>query len=269
MVFLDYSLWPSTSEVSPVLNDNSWETISKVASANEGENYWSVGDCKQVTLNGTVSKLKLSNYSIYAFIIGFNHNSSREGTSRIHFQLGKTALTGGKDICLISGYDNDSDFYMNSNGTNSGGWNSSYMRNTICGTNLSSYSGTFIAVIPALLRAVLKSVTKYTDNNGGSSSSSSVTATTDYFFLLSEYEISGKAKFGNGYEANYQQQYAYYAVGNSKVKYRHDDINTSIYWWTRSPQRGSFFNFVRVLTYGECNAVSASFSLGVAPGFCV
>lgn len=269
MVFLDYSLWPSTYEVSPVLNDNSWVTISKVASANEGENYWSVGDCKQVTLNGTVSKLKLSNYSIYAFIIGFNHNSSREGASRIHFQLGKTALTGGRDICLISGYDNDSDFYMNSNGSNSGGWNSSYMRNTICGTNLSSYSGTFIAVIPASLRSVLKSVTKYTNNDGYSSSSSSVTATTDYFFLLSEREIFGKVIFGNAYEAHYQHQYAYYAVGNSKVKYRHDNINTDIQWWTRSPQADSHRNFVRVISPGDVSIVGAKYSIGVAPGFCV
>lgn len=269
MVFLDYSLWPSTSEVSPVLNDNSWATISKVASANEGENYWSVGDCKQVTLNGTVGKLELSNYSIYAFIIGFNHNSSREGASRIHFQLGKTALTGGRAICLISGYDNDSDFYMNSSASNIGGWNSSYMRNTICGTNLSRYSGTFIAVIPALLRSVLKSVTKYTDNDGNSNASRSVTVTTDYFFLLSEYEIFGSVDLGNIYEANYQQWYAYYALGNSKVKYRHDDIYTSIYWWTRSPRRGNRHNFVRVLETGSPNAVSANYSLGVAPGFCV
>lgn len=269
MIFLDYSLWPSTSEVSPVLNDNSWATISRVASANEGENYWSIGDCKQVTLNGTVSKLNLSNYSIYAFIIGFNHNSRREGASRIHFQLGKTALTGGNDICLISGYDNDSDFYMNSNNSNSGGWKSSYMRNTICGTNLSSYSGTFIAVIPALLRAVLKSVTKYTNNDGGSESSSSVTATTDYFFLLSEYEVFGEVRLGNVYETNYQEQYAYYSAGNSKVKYRHDDINTSTYWWTRSPQIDSTRNFVRVLTNGVYGATSANYSLGVAPGFCV
>lgn len=269
MIFLDYSLWPSTSEVSPVLNDNSWATISRVASANEGENYWSIGDCKQVTLNGTVSKLNLSNYSTYAFIIGFNHNSSREGVGRIHFQFGKTALTGGKDICLISGYDNDSDFYMNSNGTTSGGWNSSYMRNTICGTNLSSYSGTFIAVIPALLRAVLKSVTKYTNNNGSSSSSSAVTATTDYFFLLSEYEVFGNITYANNYEANYQQQYAYYSAGNSKVKYRHNQTGSSVRWWLRSPRAGDFFRFVSVDDDGSVSNNGASYSIGLAPGFCV
>ena len=65
------------------------------------------------------------------------------------------------------------------------------MRTNICGTSLSSYSGTIIAVIPEELRAVLKSVTKYTDNTGNSSAASAVTATTDYFFLLSENEVFG------------------------------------------------------------------------------
>lgn len=44
---------------------------------------------------------------------------------------------------------------MNSSATNSGGWASSQMRTNICGTSLSSYSGTIIAIIPAALRAVL------------------------------------------------------------------------------------------------------------------
>lgn len=57
------------------------------------------------------------------------------------------------------------------------------MRNDICGTSLMSYAGTMIAVIPEELRAVIKSVAKYTDNasNGSTSSESNITATNDYF----------------------------------------------------------------------------------------
>lgn len=257
------------SFVSDTLNENSWDTISEVSDAGQGANYWAIGDRKQVTLNGTLSKLSLSNYSTYAFIIGFNHNSSREGSGRIHFQIGKTALTGGKDICLISGYDNDSDFYMNTSNTNSGGWKNSYMRNNICGTSKTSYSGTIIGVIPAALRAVLKSVTKYTNNTGNSSSSSAVTATTDYFFLLSEYEVFGNITYANSYEANYQQQYAYYSAGNSKVKYRHDSTGSAIYWWLRSPHASNSTRFVRVSDNGTVYNNTASISNGFAPGFCV
>lgn len=257
------------SFVSDTLNDNDWDTISAVADEGQGANYWAIGDRKQVTLNGKLSKLSLSNYSTYAFIIGFNHNSSREGSGRIHFQIGKTALTGGTDICLISGYSDDSDFYMNTSNTNSGGWKDSYMRNNICGTSKTSYTGTIIGVIPAALRAVLKSVTKYTNNNGSSSSSSAVTATTDYFFLLSEYEVFGNITYANNYEANYQQQYAYYSAGNSKVKYRHDQTGSSVYWWLRSPYAGNSSRFVSVIDAGSVYYYAASASYGFAPGFCV
>ena len=257
------------SFVSDTLNDNDWDTISAVTDEGQGANYWAIGDRKQVTLNGKLSKLSLSNYSTYAFIIGFNHNSSREGSGRIHFQIGKTALTGGTDICLISGYSDDSDFYMNTSNTNSGGWKDSYMRNNICGTSKTSYTGTIIGVIPAALRAVLKSVTKYTNNNGSSSSSSAVTATTDYFFLLSEYEVFGNITYANNYEANYQQQYAYYSAGNSKVKYRHDQTGSSVYWWLRSPFAGGSSRFVFVSSGGSVANNTASRSYGFAPGFCV
>ena len=88
------------SFVSDTLNDNDWDVISEVSDAGQGANYWAIGDRKQVTLNGTVGSLSLSNFSTYAFIIGFNHNSGREGSGRIHFQLAKTALSGGTDVCL-------------------------------------------------------------------------------------------------------------------------------------------------------------------------
>ena len=260
---------------SAVLNDNDWATIKAVSDKGEGANYWSIGDRKEVTLNGTVGQLSLSNYTTYAFIIGFNHNASVEGTNRIHFQLAKTALSGGTDIALCdssyrssvstSGY-----FSMNSSKTNVGGWESSQMRTNICGTSLSSYSGTIIAVIPASLRAVLKSVTKYTDNVGGESpEASSVTATTDYFFLLSEFEVFGSITYANTNEKNKQAQYAYYSAGNSKIKYKHDGTTTAARWWLRSPHAGTSYRFVNVYTDGTIFTSFASYSLGFAPGFCV
>ena len=265
--------------VDSVLNNNSWATIKKVSDAGQGENYWSIGDRKEVTLNGTVGHLTLSNYKTYAFIIGFNHNASVEGTNRIHFQLAKTALTGGTDVCFCDNqYGPDSGwstpgagyFVMNASNTNSGGWKSSQMRTNICGTSLSSYSGTIIAVIPAALRAVLKSVTKYTDNTGGASTeASAVTATTDYFFLLSEFEVFGSISYGNTNEKNKQAQYAYYSAGNSKIKYKHDGTSTAAIWWLRSPVRGGFYYFVSVATGGTVNTGRAYYSLGFAPGFCV
>ena len=260
--------------VSTTLNDNSWEAIRGISDAGQGANYWSIGDRKAVTLNGTVGHLSLSNYTTYAFIIGFNHNASVEGANRIHFQLAKTALTGGTDVCLCdSSYNSNVSttgyFSMNSSRTNSGGWARSQMRTKICGTSLSSYSGTIIAVIPAALRAVLKSVTKYTNNAGNNSSAGAVTATTDYFFLLSEFEVFGSISYANRNEKNKQAQYAYYSAGNSKIKYKHNGTSTAAAWWLRSPVASSTEGFTSVRTSGTVNYPAARFSIGFTPGFCV
>ena len=232
-----YSL--TLSFVSSTLNNNEWSVIKSVSDAGQGANYWSIGDRKAVTLNGTVGKLSLSNVTTYAFIIGFNHNASVEGANRIHFQLAKTALSGGTDVCFCDSY--------------------------------SSYSGTIIAVIPAALRAVLKSVTKYTDNtaNGGGSTASYVTATTDYFFLLSEFEVFGSISYGNTNEKNKQAQYAYYSAGNSKIKYKHNGTSTAAHWWLRSPRASTSNRFVFVNSDGTVDYIDAYYSLGFAPGFCV
>lgn len=268
-----YSL--TLSFVSSTLNNNDWSVIKTVSDAGQGANYWSVGDRKAVVLNGTVGKLSLSSVTTYAFIIGFNHNSSVEGANRIHFQLAKTALSGGTDIALCdSSYGSSVSatgyFSMNSSKTNSGGWASSQMRTNICGTSLASYSGTIIAVIPAELRAVLKSVTKYTDNTGNSSTAASaVTATTDYFFLLSEYEVFGSISYANSNESSKQAQYAYYSAGNSKIKYNHSATSTAVRWWLRSPRASNSTNFVAVGADGTVYGSAAHYSYGFAPGFCV
>ena len=258
------------SFVSSTLNDNEWSVIKTVSDAGEGANYWSIGDRKAVALSGTVGALTFSG-TYYAFIIGFNHNSSVEGSGRIHFQFGKTALSGGTDICFTDSYygDTGGGFRMNTSNTNSGGWASSNMRTAICGTSLSSYSGTFIAVLPAALRAVLKSVTKYTDNTGNSTSASAVTATTDYIFLLSEYEVFGSISRGNSNEASKQAQYAYYSAGNSKIKYQHGSTSSAASWWLRSPYSSYSANFVFVGTDGTVTGADAYYSSGFAPGFCV
>lgn len=257
---------------SPILNENEWDVISAVSTAGEGENYWSVGDCKEVILDGTVGNLTLSNFTTCAFIIGFNHNASVEGSGRIHFQLAKTSISGGTDVALFDskyGYRvSATDYFsMNSSNTNSGGWDSSQMRTNICGTSISSYSGTIIAVIPAALRAVLKSVTKYTNNTGNSTAASAVTETTDYFFLLSEYEVFGSCTYANTNEASKQAQYAYYSAGNSKVKYRHSSTSTAVRWWLRSPRVNG--GFVSVSIDGTVIYYLAYYSYGFAPGFCV
>ena len=261
---------PTTS-----LNDNTWATIKEVSDAGQGENYWSVGDTKRITINGKVGNFTFSNLAIDAFIIGFNHNSSREGTNRIHFQIGKI---GGKDVCLCdsqygSGQSGNGYFNMNPNNSNSGGWNGSYMRKTLLGnsgTPSSPPANSMLAALPSDLRAVMKSVTKYSDNTGGSPDNASyVTSTTDYLFLLAEFEYHGARSYANSAEKNFQLQYSYYKAGNSKVKYKHGETGTAAIHWCRSVYVGDTYTFCLVHTDGSANYSSAYYSWGAAPGFTV
>ena len=261
---------PTTS-----LNDNTWATIKEVSDAGQGENYWSVGDTKRITINGKVGNFTFSNLAIDAFIIGFNHNSSREGTNRIHFQIGKI---GGKDVCLCdsqygSGQSGNGYFNMNPNNSNSGGWNGSYMRKTLLGnsgTPSSPPANSMLAALPSDLRAVMKSVTKYSDNTGGSPDNASyVTSTTDYLFLLAEFEYHGARSYANSAEKNFQLQYSYYKAGNSKVKYKHGETGTAAYHWCRSVYVGGANHFCRVSASGSASYNDALNSWGAAPGFAV
>ena len=261
---------PTTS-----LNDNTWATIKEVSDAGQGENYWSVGDTKRITINGKVGNFTFSNLAIDAFIIGFNHNSSREGTNRIHFQIGKI---GGKDVCLCdsqygSGQSGNGYFNMNPNNSNSGGWNGSYMRKTLLGnsgTPSSPPANSMLAALPSDLRAVMKSVTKYSDNTGGSPDNASyVTSTTDYLFLLAEFEYHGARSYANSAEKNFQLQYSYYKAGNSKVKYKHGETGTAAYHWCRSVYVGYAGIFCRVSANGSAGYYNAGNSWGAAPGFAV
>ena len=271
--------------VSSVLNENDWSVIKSVADASQGANYWAVGDRKAVTVNGTVGTQAI-NGTYYVYILGFDHNSSREGTG-ITFGTFKTALSGGTDICLVDSHYNDYStggqkwFNMNhSSNTNSGGWKGCDLRYDVLGstnsnnndagttTATSPVSGTLMAALPSDLRAVMKPMTIYTDNTGGGSNTASyVTASVDYLPLLAEFEIFGTRSYANSAEQNYQQQYQYYKNGNSKVKYRHSSTSSTALWWERSPRYIDSLYFCFVNSNGIANATYAGYSYGLAPAF--
>ena len=271
--------------VSSVLNENEWSVIKSVADAGNGSNYWAVGDRKAVAVNGTVGTQAV-NGTYYVYIIGFNHNSSREGNG-ITFGTFKTALSGGTDICLVDGQYNDYStngtkyFNMNhSSNTNSGGWKGCDLRYDVLGstntnngdatatTATSPVAGTLMAALPSDLRAVMKPMTIYTDNTGGGNNTASyVTASVDYLPLLSEFEIFGTRSYANSAEQNYQQQYAYYSAGNSKVKYRHSATGSTATWWERSPYYYNSGTFCSVYTSGNADYYAARNSYGLAPAF--
>ncbi len=283
------------------LNDQTWAEIRQVSDAGQGSSYWSVGDRKAVLVNGTVGTLAV-NQTLYVYILGFNHNSAKEGNG-IQFGTFKTALSGGTDVCLVDGsynsYKTDGSkiFNMNHWGNyNYGGWKACDLRYDILGstnkapvnygkaratsdtgydaptnTATSPVANTLMAALPADLRAVMKPITKYTDNKGNSSDvAANVTSSLDYLPLLAEQEIfGGNRTYSNQYEKNSQVQYAYYSAGNSKVKYRHSATGSTAYWWERSPRYSTNGLFCLVDTSGSANYYSAWDSSGLAPAFMV
>ena len=236
--YQDYSV--ELAYIQEVLDDNSWEMIKRVADADEGANWWSVGDTKSIVLNGKIGILQANTMAIDVFILGFNHNASREGQHLIHFAIGKIS---GKQVALCDSQYNDytssTCFHMNSSDDNGGGWNQSYMRKTILGNSGSPSSppaNSLLAALPADLRAVMQSVNKYTDNTGnGSNSSGAVTATVDWLWLMAEFEVYGRRTYANDYEKNSQQQYDYFKAGNAKLFYNHGSTGSVVWAWSRSP----------------------------------
>ena len=271
--YKDYTL--KLDYVNPVLDKNEWKVIKKVADADKGANYWAVGDTKRITLNGKVGATTISNLKVDAFIIGFNHNSGKEGSNRIHFLLGKI---GGKFVGLVDSYYDPSGyattsgaFTMNTSDTNSGGWAKTQMRSTVLGAAsdpTNPTANTLLAALPADLRAVMKSVTKYTDNTGsGSNSASAVTATTDYLWLLAEFEVFGSRTYANSSEPSSQAQYEYFKAGNSKIAYKHSAAETAAAWRLRSPASTSYDCFCAVDSGGGAYYYIANRSLALVPGF--
>lgn len=288
------------------LNDQTWAEIRQVSDAGKGSEYWNVGDRKGVLVKGTVGTLAV-NTTLYVYILGFNHNSAKEGAG-IHFGTFKSALTNGADVCLIDSYygsyqsyNGTKYFQMNHWGTSSnyntnyGGWKACDMRYDILGSTNKAPSGygaqkttsvvgydaptntatspvanTLMAALPSDLRAVMKPITKYTDSVGNSSNvAGNVTASVDYLPLLAEFEIFGTRSYANQYEQNSQVQYDYYKSGNSKVKYRHSSTGSTAVWWERSPRYDSYYTFCYVGASGGAGNNLASFSIGLAPAFMV
>ena len=216
------------SVLDAIFANNSWEAIIAACQSGSVPNSWAVGDSKSMTINGT-------DYQID--IIGKNHDTyTAGGTAPLTFQL---------HDCYGTKYT------MNRSNTNSGGWTDCVMRNT--------HLPAILALMPSEVQAGIKEVNKLTS---AGSSSSTINTTADKLFLLSEIEIFGRTTYSKAGEGD---QYAYYSAGNSKVK---NFSGSSHLWWERSPYNSSSKAFCRVSRKGTTDLNSASFSGGVAFGFC-
>lgn len=273
------------------LEESTWAEIAQV-SANKSWDAmgWKVGDSKTITLNGTVGTLALNNYQCKVYIIGFDHNADKEGQG---ISFGLLEGMDGKQLCLIDQYYSNNTaelraFAMNPSDnlrqTNAGGWKAAKMRKAILGstdvengdatpdTIANPAADTLMAALPADLRAVMKPITKYTDNEGGDVGTSAISPSIDYLPLMSEFEVFGAINFGNPQEQSHQARYEYYnsIISAVRDKYKHSDVAFLANWWLRSPRYKNVNSFCIVFYDGATVGTSgANSSMGVAPVFLV
>lgn len=246
--------------ISTVLDNNTWESIRLVSDLGQGANFWAIGDCKAVTLGGSITVLSKSislPATAYPFIIGFDHNAEIEGANRIHFQFGKSALSNG-DIASLFSAAIDSSLET---------WAYTTFRENL-GQDLEADSSTLLGNLPADLKSVLKNVVKYSVN-ARTAEESAVTPTTDYIFILSAYETRGSIQFTNEtsgrinpYVKNYQKQYDYYAAGNSPLYYSR--LRDFAYYSATTSGGWAYIADSNGLAH-----VSGGYSHPICPAFCV
>lgn len=250
------------------LENISWNAVSRISKAGLATQYFEIGDTKSIVLNGTMRGVSFNNLSIDLYIIGINHNASKEGANLIHFKLGKI---NGVQVALINRADYNQEggtFCMNTSGLSNDGWGTTTMRTSILGNDkdpMHQTAGTFISLLPEVLRSVMRTATKY------SYQGSAVAAVTDYASLLSEVEYIGRSEVGHEEELIDNVQYSYYASGNPIYHHAQDDQGQDVKTWTRSDsykEESQKFAVINVkdgfndlqVTYGGPKE-----SLGVAP----
>lgn len=262
------SIVGSSLTVGTSLEDSTWAQIRAVSDAGLASSVWSVGDTKTITINGTVYAyfastpryVTFDNKSVKCFILGFDHNSAVESTNRIHFHIGKE--DDGKQIgYYASSFNSDRAFIMN-NASSGRHWETCEMRTQTLNSDSSSattptYTNSLLSALPSDLRAVMKTVTKYTSYDN-----STAVSFTEYLPLLAPVEVFGKniqylpyttSATGmvdyTGADEAYQEQYDYYKAGNSERHYLQDgeyiNWSTGIKYtgrvWLRSEYNSSYY----------------------------
>lgn len=236
--------------ISLTLNNNSWDVISEVSIAGQGELYWEVGDCKAIEVNGDVGDYLTLSGTKYVYIIDFNHVDGGVEDNNIMWATFMSELKGGVPMLFVdSKYrggqykSGEKTFTMNHWGnTNYGGWAGCDLRYDILGaTNVqpkdygkehttsnvgydadktefkTPKAKTLLASFPPNLRTVMRYRDHWADSKGNQSKiESNVTKITDAISLLMEFEFFGEATLANPYEQYKQTQFAYWANANSK-----------------------------------------------------
>lgn len=254
----DYGI--ATMSLDNVATDEREETVKTVPA--DPANFWAVGDSKEIKLKGTVGKTKIDT-TMYAFILGFEHNKRFEGNHKIHFGLGWKKAdysdTGATAICdAVYGAlaTSDKDFAVNPYKSNSRGWERANIRNLL-GTidedgNITKNS--LLSCFPDELKNLLKVTKKYVNYDDFD----------EYLTLMSEKEVFGESTHSEF--SDNEEQYDYFKMGTSKVFY---NGKNPVKWALRTPDKNNETNFCCVNEQGDIDSIEANVCVGIVPVFFV
>ncbi len=227
--------------------------------------YWAVGDKRTIHHNAMdatgVSESHKANDYVYV-IIGIEHDDL---VATINGKT-KAAITIQTERMLyldtVSEYNSSYDTshecgYMNSAGTNSGGWEGCARRKW-CN---SVYKG----CLPPYIQNMMKQVKKLTSAGGWSSM---IETSNDYAFLPSEIEVLDSVGYSFTGEGE-QYQYFKNATANRYKKPRFSSNYASGYYWTRSPYSSDSGSFCGVGVAGGAGTYSADYARGIVPCLCI
>ena len=244
-----------TVELESALEIVSWasgtdeQIAAMVAAADAGQidlsDYWNAGDTRTVQLSAMAGSVANANESHAAQSVQF-----------VLTDPGHYTLANGKPCNFVVLQKDCLNEYgvMNSQNTNSGGWESC-PRRTWC-------NSVYRNAIPSTLRGIFKQFKVRTANGSGSG----VTESTDWFSLFSEKEIFGSTTYANSSAESQNTQLNWYKTSSNRIKRRN---GSAYFWWERSPYSGYSSSFCGVYSDGSASARSATSSYGLAPFGCI
>lgn len=219
----------SVGSIKATFSDNSWAEIIMACQTNSVPDTWAVGDQKSMDIGGMSYKID---------IIGKNHDSYADGS-------GTAPLTLQMHDCYAISSK------MRDTGSNAGGWENTYIRDTLMAEILNKF--------PDEVKAAVREVSKLT---GAGSASTTLVTTADKLFIPSETELFGSANIGAPGEGT---QYPYYETSANRKKYRG---TTGVAWWTRTPSATSTTTYVYLYASGAQAASIPTTARYVSAAWC-
>lgn len=169
LIAIDYAIGNRIAPPDPILENNSWETISLIARAGKASQYWNIGDYKNTPYNNVVYRCTIVDFD---HDIPANPDDYGRGLCGITFSFGP--------INMPSYYSLPTSAAFNTSNGNFGGWQNCSLR---------------LLTLPLVLSGIaadLASVVVEKETIAGIQSGVAVTTVIDKLFIPSYTELTGR-----------------------------------------------------------------------------